>query len=210
MSQNPVNLSFGTTIQTILSEKNIKNFNSNWSFKPVELVGKFDYSKEVFVKTYKNGIKGYEIITPFYFYNENNSNEFATIYVDRGFIEKKGELNHLHHHNHPGFTAIKGVLTMVHKNKVDKENDYIGKKLYTVNLEEFALFKDVKNLCSKEVLLKEVDFDSSNANVFPTTDNPDSLMKFSISDEKHTNIKRLYTALSFSLVFYNMYFWVCL
>lgn len=209
-SENPLKLS--DHLNNLNKESNVRNFNENWAYKPFEITGKFDYSNQINVDVNKNGVIGYDIIAPFNFYNPETK-DFSTIYVNRGWIDHtlRERFGELQAHNAPGYTTIKGVVSFVHRNKEDKEhNDYKGQNIHNLNLEEFSRLHGLKNLVSTNYFLKEINFDSTNSNAFPLTEDLNSLNNFSVTPENHIIVKRLYTGLSFGLVFSNMYFWVCL
>ncbi len=45
-----------------------KEFDRLYRFKRVEITGNFDHDKEVLIEGCKNGERGYNIYTPFYYY----------------------------------------------------------------------------------------------------------------------------------------------
>lgn len=213
LGSSPIDISTSFYLNDLKKDVNLRDFNNKWAYRPVELTGKFDYSKELAVKTHKNGVIGYTLICPFQFVSTENPTEFNTIFVNRGFVDSVIYDRHkgIWKHNSPGYTTIRGVVSKVHHTKHDKDNDYhdIG-TINTINLDEFAKFNFVKNLVSKDVLLNEVNFDSTNFNIFPSSLDISSLTSFKVSDECHTSLKRFYSLLSFGVVFSNMYLWVCL
>jgi len=212
LTQAPLNLGSQTIMSDVNSDLNIKRFNKRWAYIPFELTGKFDFSKQLRVKTVKNGQHGYELICPFEYFKDENPNEKGIIYVSRGFVEQTfiERFGDLSTHNANGYTTIRGVVTQVHRNKDDENNDYFDNGLNQVNLQEFSKLHGVSSNANTNLLFREVNFDNSNSNVFPLTDSIDSLLKFTISDSTHTTWKNLYAGVGFFTVFSNMFFWVCL
>jgi len=45
-----------------------KEFNALYRFRRVEITGNFDHDKEVLIECCKNGERGYNVYTPFYYY----------------------------------------------------------------------------------------------------------------------------------------------
>lgn len=208
-----IDLSTSLNLSDIKKEVNLKDFNTKWAYKPVELTGKFDYGKEIPVKVYKNGVVGYDLICPFLFVSSDNQTEFNTIFVNRGFVDDSTYLKHkgIWKHDAPGYTTIRGVVAKVHQTKHDLENDYHREtRINSINLAEFAKYRLVKNLVSTDVLLHEVNFDSTSFNVFPNSIDINALTTFKVSDDCHSWLKKFYSLLSFGVVFSNMYLWVCL
>jgi hypothetical protein len=52
-----------------------KEFDKLYRFKRVEISGNFDHDKEVLIETCKNGERGYNIYTPFYYYLNTSIDE---------------------------------------------------------------------------------------------------------------------------------------
>jgi cytochrome oxidase assembly protein ShyY1 len=210
LAEHPIKLT--ENLNNLNKELNVRNFNENWAYKPFEITGKFDYSNQAHVNVTKNGVIGYDIIAPFTFYNPEIK-DFSTIYVNRGWVDQtfRERFGELQAHNAPGYTTLKGVVSMVHRNKDDKShNDYNGNNITHIDLDEFSRLHGLKNLVSTNYFLKEINFDSTNSNAFPLTEDLNSLNNFSVTTEAHTLVKRVYTGLSFGLVYANMFFWVCL
>mmetsp|Transcript_209 Transcript_209/g.192 ORF Transcript_209/g.192 Transcript_209/m.192 type:complete len:254 (-) Transcript_209:132-893(-) len=210
LKQNPVNLN--TILNQVSKVNSIKEFNRDWGFKPVEIVGRYDDANTIKVLSNKGGVSGFEIVTPFEFFTGENSTDTATVFIHRGFVDEVKGKNKplLVNHNSNGYTSVKGVLTMPHRNKEDKENDYLGNKVRSIDLEEFAKLGGTKNLCSNKFMLKVVDLENDNSTAYPLTDNTYSLTNFNVTDVQHSLYKKVYSGLSYLVVLSNMYFWVCL
>ena len=65
--------------------KNLDQFESEWSFKPVTLKGIFDHQKEFQIEKQYRGERGVQIITPFYTHLDAQGKENA-ILVNRGWV----------------------------------------------------------------------------------------------------------------------------
>ena len=87
--------------------KDIDSFENEWSYKPVELQGYYDHTREIRVETIYKGEKGVQIITPFYTHLDGNNKPNA-IFVNRGWVPY--DLKDLkHHYSSPGET-VRGIL----------------------------------------------------------------------------------------------------
>ena len=75
-----------------------------------------------------------------YFFEDGDLEKPKVIFVDRGFVSEDLQLKFkdLANHNSSGYTTVKGVLTMPHRNKYDKDNDYIGNNIFEINLKDFS------------------------------------------------------------------------
>jgi hypothetical protein len=51
------------------------NFNRSFKGNSVEAEGEFDFTKEVHIRKQKDGVNGYDIFTPFYYYDELSQND---------------------------------------------------------------------------------------------------------------------------------------
>ena len=49
-----------------------KEFNKLYRFRRVEVTGNYDHDKEVLIEGTNNGQKGYNVYTPFYYYENTN------------------------------------------------------------------------------------------------------------------------------------------
>lgn len=91
------------------SSSSISELNEKWAYKPIQLIGQFDHSKEVKVKTIKNGEPGYEIITPFYCYRDSTGQQQALL-VDRGWVPEIHFQSTIHISNAIGNMKIIGLV----------------------------------------------------------------------------------------------------
>lgn len=93
-----VNLEF---VHRFNSEKNIfhtlfyrmplKEFNNLYRYRRVSVQGNFDHNKEVLIEETQHGKKGYNVYTPFYFY-ENTNFRFNSLMVagdGEKFVEQR-------------------------------------------------------------------------------------------------------------------------
>lgn len=82
--------------QTLYYRMPEKEFNIIYRMKPAFIRGVFDHNKEVHVPRVKNGVKGYDVFTPFYYYVtertdhlnvvEDNGKTYATPIEERAAI----------------------------------------------------------------------------------------------------------------------------
>ena len=183
---------------------NVRDFNKQWSFKVFELVGKFDYSKTVKLNSSRDGVNGFELFTAFVFLDENLSQK--SIFVNRGFVQESevGLSETL-----DGYVSIKGVLTTPHKNKHDQPNHPLDNKITVVDLQQFSDLVLVENLVSNGFYFHQIT-GGDETSVFPSTDTLYSLTNFKTPFEDNVSVRNQYLLAGFSMVFFNMYYWVCL
>lgn len=84
LNQEPINVNY-EFVQRFNGEKNKlltlfyrmpeKEFNRLYRFRRVEITGNFDHDKEVLIETCKDGKKGYNVFTPFYYYLNTSVDE---------------------------------------------------------------------------------------------------------------------------------------
>jgi len=46
----------------------LKEFNMLYRFRKIDITGNFDHDKEVLIEACRNGERGYNVYTPFYYY----------------------------------------------------------------------------------------------------------------------------------------------
>lgn len=71
-------------INNLISNAFLENYVKSLQFHSFKATGKFDHTKEIHVPKVKNGVDGYEIYTPFFYYNYP-INEF----YDQYFYDEK-------------------------------------------------------------------------------------------------------------------------
>lgn len=206
----PISLSDNRNIETFSQPINRREFNHKWAYQPVELYGKFEHSKEILVKAFRDGEEGFQIFTPFYFLNEDLQEN--AIFVDRGWVDDFESKSHRHTNNQVGVIPLRGVLTQVATNsKHSKENNIRDNEWHSVNLEEMTKYSRLPNQqLAKSVYLKQIDQSQDASSVFPLTETIKSINEFHTSPEKHLSLSRFFGLLTFTNVFANLVFWVCL
>jgi hypothetical protein len=63
----------------------IKEFNILYRMRSAMMVGQFDHNKEILFPSFKNGMHGYDVITPFYYYLKNVPD------AENTYLNEKGE-----------------------------------------------------------------------------------------------------------------------
>lgn len=61
-----------------------KEFDRLYRFRRVEITGNFDHDKEVLIESCKNGQRGYNVYTPFYYYNNTAIDPNASMVAQNG------------------------------------------------------------------------------------------------------------------------------
>ena len=207
LSETPVKLLdlVNTTINS--STLNSRQFNENYAYKMIEIIGKFNYDQEIQVDSYKHGEKGYQLYTPLYY--ENQDNKLEAVFVDRGWVDEKQAKNPKNN-NQVGYIAVRGCLTQGTPNtKYSKTNDLAGNNWHNVNLEEMTFYRGLPGPYSTRFVIKQV-WPEKSPSVFPMSDTVSTLTEFNVSPESHNNWRKMYTIMSFAGVFGNMFYWVCL
>jgi cytochrome oxidase assembly protein ShyY1 len=51
---------------------NSRELNLQFGWRPIELNGQFDHSRQVLIEKVKDGEEGYDVVTPFYCYSDEN------------------------------------------------------------------------------------------------------------------------------------------
>ena len=63
-----------------------EEFDEKWLYKPVKLRGLFDHSKEKLIQRTREGIRGYEVITPLYTRVDRKTGDMHGLFINRGRI----------------------------------------------------------------------------------------------------------------------------
>jgi hypothetical protein len=71
----------------------LKEFNQLYRYRRVSVQGNFDHDKEVLIESKHEGQKGYNIYTPFYFYDNTAFNTESVMIAGDGdkYIEQRME-----------------------------------------------------------------------------------------------------------------------
>lgn len=197
------------------NSSSLKLFNSEYAYKPVELVGKFDHSNTFKLKSLENGTYGYKILTPFYYNLENEENK-KVIIVDRGFAEERQEENLF---DSRGYVKLTGLLKYPQNTFYSKENDLsdVNPKLNSLNLNDIndLIFDEVnskkisEDSISRKILIEQ--YDPNNNSIFPRQIKKDDLLtKFNATPEAHSFYSKVFGLVTFSVIYGNVFFWISL
>lgn len=191
---------------------NLREFNKEYAYKPFELIGVFDHSREIRVNKLKDGDEGYQIITPFYCYTDE-SGEPQALLVDRGWVPKDFLETFRHRSGAQGSLTIRGLIYKTEGvNKyTEKENQINLEKFYTINPVEISTFLLLpnKNITSK-FLVKQIELNPNVKTSFPKILNIEDLTNFKISKETNRSYLNLWVGLTFVNIFSNMFVWLYL
>lgn len=213
ISENPINIQDYYTNNNNKFPwlgKNIKELNSEYGFKPIELVGQFDHANQILVEKNKEGEEGYDIITPFYCYKDENG-KTQPLLVNRGWIPfdfQETKVNLIHN---VGEIMIKGVVYKGDEsNKYSKKNYYAdGDFVHTQKPEELASYLALPNReVSGKFVIKQIEFNPVNKTLHPVVLNVSELAKFPITAETNQNYALFWKGLTFFNIFSNMLVWI--
>lgn len=190
---------------------NVKQINENFAFKPIELNGQFDHSQQTLIARLREGDEGFDIVTPFYCYTDENKN-LQPVLVNRGWIpyDYKGYGNM--YTNSTGPVSITGLVYKGDlSHKYTKENDINADQWKTQKPYEIAYYNDLPNKeVSSQFVVKQIEYNPINKSSFPVVLNVSELGHFPISPETNANYATLWKALTFLNIFSNLVVWVYL
>jgi cytochrome oxidase assembly protein ShyY1 len=187
-----------------------EEIDKEYSYIPFELKGYFDHTKETLVHTPKDGENGYEIITPFYCYTDENGKEQAVL-VDRGWITEQWSEHKKHLEGAVGPQTITGIVYKGDSsNKYSRSNEGKHDKWSTIKPQEFAtkLLLDNRDIAG-QFMFKQVDLDNKS-NPFPKTLNLDDLENWPVDARTNLNYSSMWYALTYANIFGNLFFWLYL
>ena len=92
-----------------------------FSFKKVKLTGVWDHNQELRITKKKDGLNGFEIITPF-ITHLNKQGEKCGLMVNRGWIVEDLIARNLHYRTEPKETITGYIYGGDHRQKYDIEN----------------------------------------------------------------------------------------
>jgi cytochrome oxidase assembly protein ShyY1 len=190
---------------------NVKDFNNAFAYRPIELTGQFDHSKQIFVEKVKEGEEGFDVITPFYCYKDENG-EIQPVLVNRGWIPYDSKENYLYLVNQVGFVTIKGLLYKGDEGtKYSKENDIKANNWHTLKPEEVAtvMYLPNKNVASQFVV-KQIEYNPVNKSALPVVLNIADLGNFAISEQTNAKYAEFWNTLTFLNIFSNLFVWIYL
>ena len=186
--------------------KDLDKFADDFSYKPVELTGYYDHTKEYKVETMYKGEKGVQIITPFYTHLKNGKPN--AIFVDRGWVPY--DLKDLkHHYCAPG--SVQGFLYRGEPDhKYSLPNNPTINDFHTVRLDDFVLVSQIPNADeASQFMLKQVDFDPNKRQTYPhclTTD--DHVSPWKIPKERNLAYESLWRMITYAGVVANTAAWL--
>ena len=163
---------------------NLKELNNQFAWKTIELNGQFDHSSQVLVTKIKDGEEGFDVITPFYCYSDENG-KVQPVLVNRGWIPYDA------------------------RDKYSKDNEMLDGKFYTLKPEEISTFLTLPNRqVSSKFVIKQLEFNPINKSALPVVFNVENLGHFPISATTNGQYANLWKALTFFNIFTNMLVWV--
>jgi glutaredoxin-related protein len=76
---------------TLFYRMPLKEFNQLYRYRRVSVQGNFDHDKEVLIESYNHGERGYNVYTPFYYYDNTSINFNNIMIAGNGdeFVEQK-------------------------------------------------------------------------------------------------------------------------
>jgi cytochrome oxidase assembly protein ShyY1 len=190
---------------------NSKEFDQTYSYVPYEITGFFDHAKEIHVKKNKNGEEGFEIITPFYCYNDSTGQP-QPIFVDRGWVDYDSIELKKHLIGSHGIQKITGFLAKGnYQNKYSTHNDLKNNNWDHINLEEMAAYRSLSNKeVSSKFLIRAVQLNDGESSGFPRILAKNDLFNFPISAETNLKYAKIWQGVAFLAIFSNVYLWVAL
>ncbi len=188
--------------------KNLAEFENEYSFKKVKVVGIFDHSKEIQVEKMRNNEKGVEVITPFYTHL-NEKGEACGILVNRGWVPLDFKDMKMHY---TGVNSgeIYGVLYRGDaKTKYSLQNEPTIQRYTRVDPYDFSLIDQLKNLDeASQFMLLQIDEDENTRQILPTAPIVDDFVNWRIKPERHEAYATLWKYLTFAGVFANTAMWL--
>lgn len=194
--------------QNILKVKNTTELNDQYAYKQIELYGRYDHGKSFHVETLKDGVYGFNTITPF-LYQDGDNLEEKCIFVDLGFMSES-KLKSLPINNNNGYLTLKGFVAMPHFTKDTKQNDYVSIDITTMKLDEFCNLRNIKDDLAKKVFIKAVHIDTDDQGIFPLPTTLNTLNTFNTSIDQHNFYKRLFAGIAFLGLYGNLAMWVAI
>lgn len=190
---------------------NVKELNTEYAYRPIELNGQFDHSKQILVDKIKEGEEGFDVITPFYCYRDEHG-EVQPVLVNRGWIPYDAKENFLYLVDTVGQISIKGLVYKGEEsNKYSKENDIKAEHWNTLKPEEIATVMYLPNRkLASQFVIKQIEFNPVNKSSLPVVLNITDLARFPISEESNANYARFWKVAAFLNIFSNLFVWVYL
>lgn len=196
-----------------------KEFDILYRMRSAFIRGSFDHDKEILIPKKKDGQEGYDVITPFYYYDLNLPNKDgkkeirqwdgketiafeahpAALAVHRGWIPASLKDRRLRPHDINGvketiYGTLKKPKTDVHSFRVP--NDPTRNYWKNFSLEDFAIFWELPNvLDAKFVYLQQINFGTIDASpskdIYPRKASIDEAIVEN-GKQKHLSLDRYY------------------
>jgi len=193
------------------SDLNSKELNEKFAWRPIELEGQFDHSNQVLVAKNKDGEEGFDVVTPFYCYRDENG-EVQPVLINRGWIPYDQRLGYDHWLHSTGPISIKGLVYKGDEShKYSKDNELRGGHFHTLRPDDIATYCLLPNRdVSSKFVIKQLEFNPINRSSTPVVLNVNNLGKFPISAGTNGDYSKLWQALTFFNIFSNMLVWIYL
>ena len=184
---------------------NIKELNDKFAWKTIELNGQFDHANEVLVSKIKEGEEGFDVITPFYCYSDENGN-VQPVLVNRGWIPYDSRDSYEHWMNSIGPISIKGLVYKGDEShKYSKNNDLKDGKFNTLKPDEIATYLMLPNReLASQFVIKQLEFNPINKSTTPVVLNVNNLGHFPISASTNGDYANVWKLVTFANIFSNM------
>ena len=189
-----------------LSEEEIAE---KYGYKRVKLTGMFDHAKEVRVEKERDGMVGYEILTPFYTH-VNSKGEKCGLMVNRGWLVRDFE-NSNQHYMGPTKDTIEGVLYAgdLHQKYDAQPNTPASGQWRRVWPDNLALVSQLKNReDADKVIFKIVDFDKDHRQILPDAPTTDDFLKWENMPARHETFANFWKYATYMNIFANTAFWL--
>jgi cytochrome oxidase assembly protein ShyY1 len=208
MQETPIHLNYNN-LPTKTSD--IKKFDEEYAYRPYQLRGYFDHTKEILVKTQREGENGYQVITPFYCYTDKDGKEQALL-IDRGWITPEWADKKLHYNGAIGPQTIHGIFFKGDSsNKYSRNNESFDNIWNVVKPEQIAtyLLMENRDVASKYVV-KQIIMNPLEKNAYPLTMNVEDVSNWPVPANINMNYSSLWFCATFLNVFGNVFLWLYL
>jgi cytochrome oxidase assembly protein ShyY1 len=205
MKETPTFLSLNNLPTT---NTDIKRFDEQYAYRPFELKGYFDHTKEVLVKTQREGEDGFQVITPFFCYTDSEGKSQALL-IDRGWITPEWADKRLHYNGAIGPQTIHGIFFKGDSsNKYSRNNESFENKWNVVKPDQIAtyLLLDNKDVASKYVV-KQIIMNPIEKNAYPLTMNIEDVSNWPVHAQTNLNYSSLWFGATFLNLFGNVFLW---
>jgi cytochrome oxidase assembly protein ShyY1 len=187
-----------------------KEFTDNWEYRPVELTGFFDYSKEILVNRTKDSEPGYLLITPFYICKEY-SKESDVVFVDRGWVSSDWPIQQTKQSKSKDLNKIIKIKGIIYKgdkkNRFSNMNHNENNKFFLLDPKDFSNCLNLGNSdISGEFLIRVVNFNSENkSHPIPLT--KEDLMFWTITPQRHQDYANFWFTATMLNIASNIFVW---